>query len=98
MLCDTYENKKLIVMSLIRIIRTLNPIGPNDINDLRHVTLKFNQVIRSLHSIGVTTDTWDPILVYDLNALLDNDTRQQWELKHASTEVPKLADMMLFLQ
>lgn len=78
---ETYENDRLIIQSLLKIIRSLRPLASDDPVGLRFIVVKFRQVIRQLETNNANLVEMTPQLLYDLVHLLDRASRTAFEAK-----------------
>lgn len=97
LVCNTYENPRRIIHALLQALRELKPMEHENMKSLRYIVVKYRQVTRQLESLSVNVTSWNPMLTYDLAALLDTNTRREWELRHKSKEQVTLAEMLEFL-
>lgn len=55
--------------------------------------------LSQLKTLGIDTSTWNSILIYVISQKLDIQTRKEWEQSlKASTSIPTMAEMLIFLE
>lgn len=81
MIQETFENPRLIIQSLLKIIRELRPLVNENPVGLRYIVIKHRQVIRQLEGENADIVQMTPQLIYDLGRLLDTATRNAFEAK-----------------
>ncbi|XP_052750040.1 uncharacterized protein LOC128200486 [Galleria mellonella] len=86
-----YENKMLTVNHYLKILN-YNTITRDNIKDFLS---KLQQSLDALNAMQV--DITEVILIYLITHKMDNSLRMAWELSRQTTEIPKLMDLMDFL-
>ncbi|XP_061711570.1 uncharacterized protein LOC133520886 isoform X2 [Cydia pomonella] len=79
LLCDRYNNKRLLVNNHIKAIFNVNPITKESPTAIRHLIDTICKNIRALATLDEPTTHWDTLLVYIICQKLDNVTRREWE-------------------
>ncbi|XP_067616221.1 uncharacterized protein [Eurosta solidaginis] len=91
-----YENKRILVDNQIKSLLTLATI-PSE-NSEQKLQNTINNCLSVLHSQGVTTDSWDPILAYICSSKLPETTLSLWEQSLSSRrDLPSWSQMNDFL-
>lgn len=98
LLSDRYENKYLIVKSLVEAIFNLAPLTKECSVSLNRLVDEFERNLRMLEKEGENTDTWSTLLVFRLSSLLDPSTLRHWEFNRKSTTIPKYQDLVKFIR
>ena len=73
-LCNRYENKRLLCSSFINAILGLPNIQVAAASNLKKMHDTINECINGLTNIGIDVSTWDPIIVHLLLPKLDTAT------------------------
>ncbi|XP_067637745.1 uncharacterized protein [Eurosta solidaginis] len=93
-----YENKRILVDNQIKSLLTLATIQSENSEQLQKLQNTINNCLSVLHSQGVTTDSWDPILVYICSSKLPETTLSLWEQSLSSRrDLPSWSQMNDFL-
>ncbi|XP_063543206.1 uncharacterized protein LOC134751689 isoform X1 [Cydia strobilella] len=79
LLCDRYNNKRLLVNNHIKAIFNITPITKESSTAIRHLIDAICKNIRALATLDEPTTHWDTLLVYIICQKLDNVTRREWE-------------------
>lgn len=96
---DRYENKLFVVNSHLKALFEISPINNKSPgSSLREFITAIKQHLASLKNLSVPIDDWDLILIYLLSQKLDFPSKQAFELERGSSELPKLADFLRFLE
>ena len=64
---------------------------------LRKMVDVTNECIRSLKALGLPTEHWDVIIAHSILRKVDQETKQQWEMKFLDDSFPVLNDLLEFL-
>lgn len=95
LVCSTFEDKRLITQSLLKIIRQLRPLTGHNPAGLRFIIIKFRQVTRQLVNNGSNLEAMDASLQFDLMELLDPNTKASLEAKHMKRQQAGEAQLKL---
>lgn len=96
---ERYDNKRLVVESLIQNMTNYHVITTESAKELRMLSDNVKKNLRSLKLLDFTqNDLSDILLINILTPKLDRETRKQYEISLKSKEVPKLEDFFLFLE
>lgn len=76
LLKDRYENKRLIVSTLLHRITSLNTVRADNNADLRAFKTTYSSVIESLKKMKIKFESWDPLLIHMLVQYFDKPLRK----------------------
>lgn len=98
LLISRYENKRFLLNAQFDKLFNMKPIKTNSSHNLSTLRTTVTESLSSLRALGCPIKYWDSFLVYHLVRLLDNETREAWELKlGSSTDFPTFAIFEEFL-
>ncbi|XP_055915445.1 uncharacterized protein LOC129948461 [Eupeodes corollae] len=93
-----YDNDRLIVSAHLSIFLNMDSIEKETNTGLRRVVDITNETTRSLAAMKRPVETWDDILVHILASKLPRATIIHWEMQLKGTELPKLAELLVFIE
>lgn len=103
-----YGDKRVLVTAHLAELFETPAMEKESTEALLKLVDRFDRIVAILKKLGEPTDNWSTILVYQLSLRLVPDTLRKWENHVArettdqegltSTEMPKYADMVVFLQ
>ncbi|XP_075158086.1 uncharacterized protein LOC142231359 [Haematobia irritans] len=97
-LTKRYHNKRKITDT---IFRRLFDIARSDgsCDSIKNLLDTTRTCLSLLSTLEINCDNWDPILVHITVSKLDTQTCKEWERSlNASTEIPKIGELFLFLE
>ena len=94
---ERYNNKRSIVKAHLASIHALTAIKKESSVELRKLLESTNEHVQALEALRLPVDHWDAILVYWLLDKLDAESRKQFELAHAGTDVLKIKELTTFI-
>jgi len=80
-LTSRYENKRVLISAQLDRLFSLKPIKARSAQELNTMMTTVIESLGALEALNCPTKTWDPLLVHQLARLLDQDTREAWEVK-----------------
>ncbi|XP_017479520.1 PREDICTED: uncharacterized protein LOC108376126 [Rhagoletis zephyria] len=93
-----YENKRVLVDNQIRILMNLKPIPIENSEDIQRLQSSVNNCLQILGTQQVSTESWDPILIYLVTSKLPENTVALWEQSLSSRkDLPNWSQMNQFL-
>ncbi|XP_036327416.1 uncharacterized protein LOC118740025 [Rhagoletis pomonella] len=93
-----YENKRVLVDNQIRILMNLKPIPIENSEDIQRLQSSVNNCLQILGTQQVSTESWDPILIYLVISKLPENTVALWEQSLSSRkDRPNWSQMNQFL-
>lgn len=95
---DRYDNDRLIVSSHLNIFLGMESLQKETNTGLRRMVDITNETTRSLGAMKCPVEHWDDILVHILVSKLPRATIISWEMEQKGTALPKLEDLLLFLE
>ncbi|XP_059050651.1 uncharacterized protein LOC131845591 [Achroia grisella] len=98
---DRYGNKRLIVNSLLKRLFTQKKIASQSANQIKSLLDTTSECINNLQNLNITTDSWDPIIIFLVVQKLDPESHKQWEAyayKENTDELPTWTDLKKFLE
>ncbi|XP_022817401.1 uncharacterized protein LOC111350200 isoform X1 [Spodoptera litura] len=101
LLRDRFGNKRLIVNSLLRKLITQRKIPAQTANNIKTLLDTTSECLNSLKNLNVSTDSWDPLIIFLTVLKLDPETHRDWEefaYKDNLDELPNWEDLVKFLQ
>jgi len=96
-LITRYNNKKLLVQTHVKTICDLPTIKSKSSMSLRQFSDASNNHLSALKALGQRPDEWGPLLLHIISTKLDVDTIGEWEVKTSRGEMPKVAELLDFL-
>ncbi|XP_047997254.1 uncharacterized protein LOC125234877 [Leguminivora glycinivorella] len=110
-LCERYNNKNILINNHLSAIININPIHKESFKSLRYLIDTVSKNLNSLDTLGISTQGWDPLVIFLVSAKLDPKTNGKWEeykgsfsrlpsseLNKNSSEVPTLEHFKEFLR
>lgn len=94
---ERFENKQLIVHNYIKSIFTIGEIRADSALAFRDLVDNISKNLRSLNSLGVPTEQWDPLIIFMIVSKLDVETVRDWERQSFKNELPTLDELKSFL-
>lgn len=82
-----YENKRVLINAQLDKLASIKPLKLKSAQGLRSFLTTISETIGALRALGCSVDSWDPILLHQLGRLLDQDTREAWEVHLGSSTV-----------
>jgi len=98
LLKERYENERQLIHCHLKCLFAQSTLTSESSKNLRTLIDTTTKCVRSLRALGVSTDEWDPILVFHVTEKLDNDSRRQWELQSPNKTYPKFKDLKIFIE
>ncbi|XP_018377651.1 PREDICTED: uncharacterized protein LOC108770514 [Trachymyrmex cornetzi] len=93
-----YENKRVLISAQLDKLFALKPIKSKSAQQLNTMIATVRESLGALEALDCSTSTWDSFMVYYLARLLDEDTREAWEVKLGpSTSYPALKEFEEFV-
>lgn len=95
LICERYENKRLLIHSHIKAIFDLPKLNKESWQNLRQLTDGVSSNLRSLKSLGEPTEHWDSLINFIIINKLDSNSERDWE--SLKNESHKLNELLTFL-
>lgn len=98
---ERYGNKRLIVNSLLKRLFAQKKIMNQSANSIKALLDTTSECINNLQNLNISTDSWDPIIIFLVVQKLDPESHKQWEAysyKENSDELPSWTDLKKFLE
>ncbi|XP_062703701.1 uncharacterized protein LOC134286146 [Aedes albopictus] len=95
---NAFENKKLLVMTHLDSLFSLEPLRQESFETLSKLVNGFEKNLQMLTKVGEDPDGWSTLLQYMLCKRLHPTTLRQWESHYNSKEVPNYKDLVKFLK
>lgn len=93
-----YENTRVLVDCQLRILFNIPIAGSEDSQSIQNLQATVNDCLARLKTLGVSTDDWDPLLIYLVSTKLPEKTLALWEQSLDShRSLPKWSQMNSFL-
>jgi len=96
-LCERFDNKRLMIHNHIKQLFNIPELKPDSSFALRNIVDTLSKTLRSLETIGVKTDCWDPLIIYIVTNRFDSETIREWEQYKTKDELPTIAELKTFL-
>lgn len=93
-----YDNDRLIVSSHLNVFLGMDALQKESSSGLRRLVDVTNETTRSLGAMKRPVDHWDDIMVHILVSKLPRATIITWEMEQKGTELPKLNELLAFLE
>lgn len=98
-LCDRFDNKRLLVQNHVRALFNIDNISRESSNKIRTLCDDVFKHLRSLKQLGEQVDAWDTLIIFIVTSKLDSVTNKEWEkYKSDLTTSPTLEDLKIFLK
>lgn len=102
LLCERYDNKKILVNNHVKALFNLPTIKNETAIELRKLCDDLTKHILSLDVLQQPIKEWSALMIYLVTTKLDNQTKREWEtsLRSKNTEsadFPTIEDMKTFL-
>lgn len=101
LLRDRYGNRRLIVNSLVRKLVMQRKVPTQTAHHIKMLLDTTSECINSLRNLNVSTDSWDPFIIFVTVQKLDPESHREWEqfaYKDNLDELPKWEELVRFLQ
>ena len=98
LLKDRYADVKMISHAHLEAIFEFTPMKHESSAAVRRLINTYTENTMALTELGLKVDQCDLIWVHILAKKLDPETRRQWELSCAGSDVPKIKQMKNFLE
>lgn len=85
MLVSRYENKRFLITAQLDRITNLKPLKTKSAKGLSSFLTTISESIGALRALGCSVHYWDPALLHIFVKLLDQDTREAWEVNLGSS-------------
>ena len=92
-----YANLRLIVRSHIRAVLEVPVMKGETAQEMRNLLETFREQMQALETFGVPIHQWDAILVCHISEKLDSESRKEWELAHAGSDLQTIQKITDFL-
>ncbi|XP_053618244.1 uncharacterized protein LOC128679812 [Plodia interpunctella] len=96
-----YGNKRLIINSLLKRLFNLKKLTTPMAAQIKNLVDTTAECLNSLGNLQVSTESWDPIIIYMVTQKLDLETRKLWEdhiYKPDSERLPTWQELKNFLE
>jgi hypothetical protein len=97
LLVDRYQNKRLITEQHMHELFNLQAVSNKSANSLRSLLDGVNTHLAALRSLAISTESWDPVLIYLVSSKIDFATKKDWETTLKSNELPTFEEFRAFL-
>ncbi|KAI8440876.1 hypothetical protein MSG28_009178 [Choristoneura fumiferana] len=98
LLCDRYDNKRLLVQNHIQALFALEPTKKESYQSIRKIIDTFAKNLRALDTLGEPTASWDTLIIYIMSTKLDPRTLREWEEYKSDAKTIKLKQFTSFLK
>lgn len=98
LLCERYENKRLLIPNNIRALFNLPTVTKENSTQMTGILDIVMQHSRALKMLGQPTEQWDSVLVLLISGKLDSATAREWEFEKIQENVPTLEEIKTFLR
>ncbi|KAL0871839.1 hypothetical protein ABMA27_004314 [Loxostege sticticalis] len=95
-----FDNKRLIVHNILHRLVAQKKLQIESAKSLKSLLDITMECLNSLKNLDVSTDSWDPLIVFLITQKFDNDSLRQWEEELSqleSSELPTMAMLEKFL-
>lgn len=96
-LCARFENKSLMVHNYLKSLCNIRSIDSDSPTAFRNLVDSISANLKCLQSLGVQTNSWDPIIIYLVTSKLDTSVITEWEKQEFRHELPTLDELNSFL-
>ncbi|XP_045777844.1 uncharacterized protein LOC123875840 [Maniola jurtina] len=98
LLCDRYNNKRLLINEHIKGLFSIEPISRESEQCLRNLIDNITKNLNALNSLGEPTEHWDSLIIYLASSKLDSSTARKWEEFRSTHDNVKLSNFFEFLR
>ncbi|CAG9137937.1 unnamed protein product [Plutella xylostella] len=98
---NRYGNKRLIVSSLLKRLFNQRKISVQSAGSIKTLLDTTTECINNLKNQKVSTDSWDPVIIFLIVQKLDSESHKEWEqyaYKEDNEALPTWSDMKKFLE
>ncbi|XP_048481684.1 uncharacterized protein LOC119693389 [Plutella xylostella] len=98
---NRYGNKRLIVSSLLKRLFNQRKISVQSAGSIKILLDTTTECINNLKNQKVSTDSWDPVIIFLIVQKLDSESHKEWEqyaYKEDPEALPSWSDMKKFLE
>ena len=97
LLCERFDNKRYIIDCHLKALFNLPSLTQESSFGIRRILDTALENVRALEALKIPVEGWDAILVYMINAKLDNETQRQWQMT-LSKDLPSFTQFCKFLE
>jgi hypothetical protein len=98
LLCDRYNNERLIGAVHVKSLLPLPGINRESATDLRALINQFQSNLNAIKALGLSIPLHEVLLSRILIENVDEVTRKQWEMKAVSQGITELEEIIKFLE
>jgi hypothetical protein len=98
MLCDRYNNERLIAAAHVKSLLSMPVINKESATDLRALINQFQSNLNAINALYLSIPLHEVLLSQILIEHVDEATRKQWELKAVSQGITELESIIKFLE
>lgn len=98
LLCDRYNNKRILINEHIKCLFTLEPLSKESDRGLRNLVDTITKNLSALNILGEPTSSWDTLIIHMASSKLDSITNRAWEDFRSNLDSPTLADFFDFIR
>lgn len=98
---NRYNHKRLIINAILKRFTSIRKITTTQASSLKLLIDNTKECLNGLNTIGINTDTWDPIIIFILVQKLDQETHKDWETYAGidnKNELPSLKSFTYFIE
>lgn len=96
---NRFHNKRAIVNACLSTLFNQEKLRKSSAMKIRSLIDTTSEATQTIESLNIPIDEWDPIIVFMLQTKMDDETKKEWETHlNGSTEIPKYADLLTFLE
>lgn len=93
-----YENRRIVVDGQIKTLFNIQAAHTESGEKIQQIQTTINNCLSTLQANGVSTESWDPMLVYLCSSKLPDETLALWEQSlNSRKELPRWSEMDQFL-
>lgn len=95
-----YNNKRYNCNAILRNLFAIRKVQSESASGVRYLLDTTSTCIKSLQNIGITTDSWDVLIIYLVVSKLDVDSIKQWEqqINMFNDDLPTWSQLQDFLE
>ncbi|KAJ8973141.1 hypothetical protein NQ317_001877 [Molorchus minor] len=98
MLLERYNNTSYLVNNHVKLLFSLPSLTRESATELRKLLDAMVKHLRSLNTLGQSTDTWDVLIIFLVTGKLDPVTYREWEETKSRDKLPTLEEFQKFLK
>lgn len=98
-LISRYDNKNFLVAAHLKSLIHYPAQSKDTASNLRSLIDSFTDSVNGLHTLGISTEGWDPIIIYHFIEKVSRETHSLWQASQATNnELPTWNALIIFME